>query len=84
MDALAERISKFPADSIAASKRAVYASIDLPITEALKEEAYQLFQATSKTPAVKRFQYADDNGAQFDHNNQKNWEQMVMDIQEVN
>ncbi|TDT45302.1 enoyl-CoA hydratase/carnithine racemase [Maribacter spongiicola] len=84
VDALAERISKFPAESIAACKRAVYASIDLPIKEALKEEAYQLFQATSKTPAVKRFQYADDNGAQFDHNNQKNWEQMVMDIQEVN
>ncbi|PKB00577.1 enoyl-CoA hydratase/carnithine racemase [Flavobacteriaceae bacterium MAR_2009_75] len=74
VDALAERISKFPADSIAASKRAVYASIDLPIKEALKEEAYQLFQATSRTPAIKRFTYADENGAQFDHNNQKNWE----------
>ena len=81
---LAQRISKFPAESITASKRAIYASIDLPIQEALKEEAYQLFQATSKTPAVKRFQYANDNGAQFNHDNQKNWEQMVIDIQEVN
>ena len=84
VDALAERIAKFPADSIAACKRAVYASLDLPIEEALKEEAYQLFQATSKTPAVKRFQYADENGAQFDHNNQKNWESMLIDIQEIN
>ena len=81
---LAQRISKFPAESITASKRAVYASIDLPIQEALKEEAYQLFQATSKTPAVKRFQYANDNAAQFNHDNQKNWEQMIIDIQEVN
>ena len=83
VDALAERISKFPAESIEACKRAVYASIDLPIAEALSEEAYQLFQATSKTPAIKRFTIADENGAQFDHDNQKNWESMLMDIQEI-
>jgi len=83
VDALAERISKFPAESIEACKRAVYASIDLPIKDALKEEAYQLFQATSKTPAIKRFTIADENGAQFDHNNQKNWESMLMDLQEI-
>ncbi len=83
VDALAERISKFPAESIEACKRAVYASIDLPIAEALSEEAYQLFQATSKTPAIKRFTIADENGAQFDHDNQKNWESMLMDLQEI-
>ncbi|SEK46399.1 Enoyl-CoA hydratase/carnithine racemase [Aquimarina amphilecti] len=83
VDALAERISKFPAESIEACKRAVYASIDLPIAEALSEEAYQLFQATSKTPAIKRFTIADENGAQFDHDNQKNWENMLMDLQEI-
>ena len=83
VDALAERISKFPAESIEACKRAVYASIDLPIAEALKEEAYQLFQATSKTPAIKRFTIADENGAQFDHDNQKNWENMLIDLQEI-
>ncbi|MEM9338411.1 MAG: enoyl-CoA hydratase/isomerase family protein [Bacteroidota bacterium] len=84
VDALAERISKFPSESIEACKRAVYASIDVPIAEALHEEAYQLYQATSKTPAIKRFTVADENGAQFDHANQKNWENMLMDIQEVN
>ncbi|WP_299839555.1 enoyl-CoA hydratase/isomerase family protein [uncultured Tenacibaculum sp.] len=73
VDALAERIAKFPVESIEACKRAVYASIDLPIADALKEEAYQLYQATSKTPAIKRFTVADENGAQFDHDNQKNW-----------
>lgn len=84
VDALAERIAKFPAESIEACKKAVYASIDLPIKEALTEEAYQLYQATSKTPAIKRFTVADENGAQFDHKNQKNWENMLMDIQEIN
>ncbi|GAA0715544.1 enoyl-CoA hydratase/isomerase family protein [Aquimarina litoralis] len=83
VDALAERIAKFPAESIEACKRAVYASIDLPIKEALTEEAYQLYQATSKTPAIKRFTVADENGAQFDHKNQKNWENMLMDIQDI-
>ncbi|WP_075342251.1 enoyl-CoA hydratase/isomerase family protein [Tenacibaculum agarivorans] len=83
VDALAERIAKFPAESIEACKRAVYASIDLPIKEALNEEAYQLYQATSKTPAIKRFTIADENGAQFDHENQKNWENMLIDLQEI-
>ena len=80
---LAHRISQFPSESITACKRAVYASIDLPIQEALREEAYQLYQALSKTPAQVRFQYADDNAAQNDMDNQHNWEQLVMDIQSV-
>ncbi|NOU60158.1 enoyl-CoA hydratase/isomerase family protein [Marinifilum caeruleilacunae] len=80
---LAERISKFPSASIEATKRAVHASIDLPIHEALKEEAYQLYQATSQTPAIKRFAYADENGAQFDMNNQHNWNDLVVGIQDV-
>lgn len=81
---LAQRISKFPSASIEACKRAVYASIDLPIKEALKEEAYQLYQATSQTPAVKRFKIADEKGLQFDLENQRNWHNMVMDVQEIN
>lgn len=81
---LAQRISKFPSESITACKRAVYASIDLPIAQALKEEAYQLYQATSKTPAIKRFTIADEKGLQFDLENQRNWENMVMDVQEIN
>lgn len=80
---LADRISQFPAESIEACKRTVYASIDLPIKEALKEEAYWLYQSMSKTPAQKRFQYADDNGAQFDMANQRTWNDLVMGIQEV-
>lgn len=84
VDALAERIAQFPAESIQACKRAVYASIDLPIADALKEEAYQLYQATSKTPAIKRFTVADEKGLQFELENQRNWENMVMDVQDIN
>ena len=81
--ALAERIAKFPAESIQACKETVYASIDLPIGEALKEEAYWLYQSMSQTPAKKRFQYADDNGAQFDMDNQRAWNDLVIGIQDV-
>ena len=84
VEALANRISHWTAESINACKQAVYASIDKPIVEALKEEAYWLYQATSQTPALKRFKWANDNGAQFDMNNQRNWNQLVLDIQEVN
>jgi len=84
VDNLAKRIAQFPAESIHACKQTVYESIDKPIEEALKAEAYWLYQATSKTPALKRFQWADDQGAQFDMENQRNWESMVMDVQAVN
>ncbi len=84
VEALANRIAHWTADSINACKQAVYASIDKPIVEALREEAYWLYQATSQTPALKRFKWANDNGAQFDMNNQRNWNQLVLDIQEVN
>jgi enoyl-CoA hydratase/carnithine racemase len=83
VDELANRIAHFPPESIEACKRAVYASIDLPIDAALKEEAYWLYQATSKTPAIKRFQTAYDRDLQNDINNQRNWEQAVIDIQEI-
>ncbi len=83
VDELAARIAQFPAESIEACKRTVYASIDKPIEEALKEEAYWLYQSMSKTPAQARFQYADDNGAQFDMENQRNWDQLVIGIQAV-
>jgi len=83
VETLANRIAQFPAESIEACKRTVYASLDKPINESLKEEAYWLYQSMSKTPAQKRFQYADDNGAQFDMENQRNWGELVMGIQEV-
>ena len=84
VDALAKRIAQWPAESINATKQAVYESIDLPIEEALKSEAYWLYQATSETPAIKRFKWADEQGAQFDMNNQRRWEDMLVDIQGVN
>lgn len=84
VDNLAKRISKFPAESINACKQMVYESIDKPIAEALKAEAYWLYQATSKTPALKRFQTADDQGLQHDIENQRKWGELVMDVQDIN
>ncbi|MGD1938665.1 MAG: enoyl-CoA hydratase/isomerase family protein [Cyanophyceae cyanobacterium] len=83
VEALAKRIALWPSESIEACKRSVYASIDLPIQAALKEEAYWLYQATSQTPAIKRFAWADEQGAQFDMANQHAWEQLVVNVQEV-
>ncbi len=83
VDALAERIAKFPAASINVCKQMVYESIDKPIEEALKAEAYWLYQATSKTPAVKRFQIADDQGLEHDIENQRKWEELVIKVQDI-
>ncbi len=80
---LAERISQFPSEAITACKRTIYASIDLPIEEALKEEAYELYQATSQTPAVKRFQNAYDTDFQNSLANQKNFANLLMGLQEI-
>lgn len=84
VDALAKRIALWPAESINATKQAVYESIDLPIDQALKAEAYWLYQATSQTPGLKRFKWADEQGAQFEMNNQRRWEDMLVDIQSIN
>ena len=81
---LANRIALWPSASINAGKQAVYASIDLPIEEALREEAYWLYQATSQTPALKRFKWADEQGAQFDMDNQRAWPDMLVKVQEIN
>jgi len=83
VDSLARRIAEFPAASITACKRAVYESIDKPIDEALRAEAYWLYQATSKTPAVKRFTIADEKGLEHDMENQRNWNELVMQVQEI-
>lgn len=81
--ALAQRIALWPAASIEACKRAVYAASDLALDAALREEAYQLYQALSQTPAKKRFQYADETGAQFEMDNQRNWQTLLPGLQEV-
>ncbi len=81
---LANRIALWPSESINATKQAVYESIDLPIEEALRAEAYWLYQATSQSPALKRFEWADEQGAQFDMDNQRAWPDMLVKIQEIN
>ncbi|MEM1063083.1 MAG: enoyl-CoA hydratase/isomerase family protein, partial [Planctomycetota bacterium] len=81
---LAARIAKFPAESIEACKRTVYESIDKPIDAALKAEAYWLYRATSKTPAIKRFPVADEKGMQHEMENQRAWNDLVMQVQEIN
>ena len=84
VDNLARRIAQFPAESINACKQMVYESIDKPIDEALKAEAYWLYQATSKTAAIKRFMIADEQGLEHDIENQRNWNELVMKVQEIN
>jgi len=83
VDELANRIAKFPAESINACKQAVYESIDKPIAKALKAEAYWLYQATSQTAAIKRFTIADEKGMEHDMENQRNWNDLVMSVQEI-
>ena len=83
VDALAKRIARFPAASIEACKKAVYESIDKPIADALQAEAFWLYQATSKTPAIKRFSIADDKGLEHQMENQRKWNDLVMDVQEI-
>ena len=84
VDALARRIAQFPAESINACKQMVYESIDKPIAEALKAETYWLYQCTSKTPAIKRFTIADKQGLEHNIENQRNWSELVMKVQEIN
>lgn len=80
---LANRIEKFPLASIQACKVTVQKSIDLPIEEALKLEAYWLYQALSKTPAIKRFTEAYKTGFQNNMENQRNFEQALIDLQDI-
>lgn len=84
VDNLAKRIASFPAESINACKQMVYESIDKPIDEALKAEAYWLYQATSKTPAIRRFTIADEKGMEHDMENQRNWNELVLAVQDIN
>ena len=83
VEKLAKRIATFPAESINACKQTVYESIDKPIDEALQAEAYWLYQATSKTPAIKRFSIADEKDMQRDMNNQRNWNGLVEQVQKI-
>lgn len=80
---LAERIAEFPAESITACKRAIHAATNLPIEQALLEETYQLYQATSQTPAVTRFTNLAKTDFQDNLHNQKNFQTLLMGLQEI-
>ncbi len=82
VDKLAERISKFPSESITACKQMVYSSIEMPIEEALKLEDYYLYQCTSQTTAVDRFKQASETDFQDDINNQRDFESLLMTMQD--
>lgn len=84
VEKLARRMATFPLASINSCKQTVYESIDKPIEEALKAEAYWLYQATSQTPAIKRFTIADEKDMQRDMENQRNWNGLVESVQEIN
>ncbi|MGQ7848110.1 enoyl-CoA hydratase/isomerase family protein [Granulosicoccus sp. 3-233] len=81
---LARRIALWPSASINATKQAVLESIDRPIEDALRAEAYWLYQATSQTSALTRFRWADEQEAQFDMDNQRTWPDMLVKVQEIN
>lgn len=81
VDKLATRISKFPSASIENCKRMVYASIDMPIEDALLHEAYHLYQCTSQTSAVERFKQAAKTDFQDSLENQRNFEPLLMTMQ---
>lgn len=83
VNSLATRISKFPSASIKHCKQMVQKSIDLPIDEALLEEAYYLYQCTSQTPAVKRFKNATQTNFQNSLSNQKHFESLLMNMQDI-
>ncbi len=84
VDKLATRISKFPAESIANCKKMVQCSIDMPIDDALLEEAYYLYQCTSTTDAVARFTKASNTNFQNSLENQRNFESLLMTMQDDN
>ncbi len=80
---LANRISQFPFEAIQACKRTIYASVNMSIDDCLKFETYELYQATSTTPAIKRFTYAAQTNFQNNLYNQKNFQTLLMDLQSI-
>ncbi len=82
VDSLAQRISKFPLESINACKKVIYKSVDLTLEQSLINEDYNLYQCTSQTPAVKRFKNASDENFQNSLENQKNFESLLMTMQD--
>lgn len=81
---LAHRIAKFPLEAIKACKKTIYNSLDTSLENSLKEETYQLYEATSKTGAVKRFKYASSIDFQNNIDNQKNFQTLLLTLQDIN
>ncbi len=52
--------------------------------QSVLERISKVPQATSKTPAIKRFTIADEKGMEHDMENQRDWNDLVMDVQEIN
>lgn len=65
-------------------KQMVYEAIDKPIDYALIAEANWLSQATSKTSAQKRVTITNEQGLEQDFENQRNWNDLVMQVQDSN
>ena len=82
VDKLADRISKFPFNSIKNCKKMISSSIDMPIDDALLLESYYLYQCTSTTPAVQRFKKASESNFQNSLENQRNFESLLMTMQD--
>ncbi len=80
---LATRISKFPSESINACKKTIHASVNMTTDDCLYEEAYELYQATSQTPAIKRFTNAYETNFQNSMENQRNFQSLLMDMQSI-
>ncbi len=80
---IATRIAQFPFESIQACKKTIYASVNMPIDDCLLFESYELYQATSSTPAIKRFSYAAQTNFQNILYNQKNFQTLLMDLQSI-
>lgn len=80
---LATRISKFPSESINACKKTIHKSVNTTTDDCLYEEAYELYQATSQTPAIKRFTNAYETDFQNSMENQRNFQSLLMNMQSI-
>ncbi|MEM6452880.1 MAG: hypothetical protein AAF703_21505, partial [Cyanobacteria bacterium P01_D01_bin.105] len=56
----------------------------LATEQTIEGDMATLYQATSKTAAIKRFTIADEKGMEHDMENQRNWNDLVMQVQEIN
>ncbi|MGI9538280.1 MAG: enoyl-CoA hydratase/isomerase family protein [Desulfocapsaceae bacterium] len=82
VEELANRIAKFPAGGIAAAKKTIYASIDLPMEEALRLETFQMYQSIATPDAGKRIKRLNEKDVANNIELQRNWNTLIMEIQD--